>query len=75
MGVPIIRTIVYRGLNWGPLTLGNYHIVMLVPMVILLITMINGSNRSNSDSSAAPEAQKDLVSFRVPYEYHSYFYH
>ena len=25
-GVPIIRTIVYWGLYWGPLVLGNYHI-------------------------------------------------
>ena len=25
MGVPIIRTIVYWGLYWGPLILGNYH--------------------------------------------------
>ena len=25
-GVPIIRTIVYWGLYWGPLILGNYHI-------------------------------------------------
>ena len=26
LGVPIIRTIVYLGLYWGPLILGNYHI-------------------------------------------------
>ena len=26
LGVPIIRTIVYWGLYWGPLILGNYHI-------------------------------------------------
>ena len=26
LGVPIIRTIVFRGLYWGPLILGNYHI-------------------------------------------------
>ena len=25
-GVPIIRTITYWGLYWGPLILGNYHI-------------------------------------------------
>ena len=25
-GVPIIRTIVFGGLYWGPLILGNYHI-------------------------------------------------
>ena len=25
--VPIIKTIVYLGLDWGPLILGNYHIV------------------------------------------------
>ena len=25
MGVHIIRTIVYWGLYWGPLILGNYH--------------------------------------------------
>ena len=26
LGVPIVRTIVYWGLYWGPLILGNYHI-------------------------------------------------
>ena len=26
LGVPMIRTIVYWGLYWGPLILGNYHI-------------------------------------------------
>ena len=26
LGVPIIRTIVFLGLYWGPLILGNYHI-------------------------------------------------
>ena len=26
LGVPIIRIIVYWGLYWGPLILGNYHI-------------------------------------------------
>ena len=26
LGVPIIRTIVYWGLYWGTLILGNYHI-------------------------------------------------
>ena len=25
LGVPIIRSIVYWGLYWGPLILGNYH--------------------------------------------------
>ena len=27
LGVPIIRTIVFWGLYWGPLILGNYHIL------------------------------------------------
>ena len=26
LGVPIIRTIVYWGLYWGTLILGNYHV-------------------------------------------------
>ena len=26
LGVPIIRTIVFGGLYWGPLILGNYHL-------------------------------------------------
>ena len=29
LGVPIIRTIVYWGLYWGPLILGNYHVMYL----------------------------------------------
>ena len=27
-GVPIIRIIIYWGLYWGPLILGNYHILV-----------------------------------------------
>ena len=26
LGVPMIRTLVFWGLYWGPLILGNYHI-------------------------------------------------
>ena len=26
LGVPIIRSIVFWGLYWGPLILGNYHV-------------------------------------------------
>ena len=26
LGVPIIRTVVFCGLYWGPFILGNYHI-------------------------------------------------
>ena len=31
LGAPIIRTIVFWGLYWGPHILGNYHLVNLVP--------------------------------------------
>ena len=27
LGVPIIRIIIYWGLHWGPLILGNYHLI------------------------------------------------
>ena len=33
LGIPIIRTIVYWGLCWGPLILGNYHVSFLVQTV------------------------------------------
>ena len=26
LGVPIIRTVIYLGLYWGPPILGNYHV-------------------------------------------------
>ena len=29
-GVPVIRTIVFWGLCWGPLILGNYHIPLIL---------------------------------------------
>ena len=29
LGVPIIRTIIFWGLYWGPLVLGNYHMLEL----------------------------------------------
>ena len=32
LAVPIVRTVVYWGLNWGPLILGNYH--MPIPLRI-----------------------------------------
>ena len=28
LGVPIIRTIIFWGLYWGPPVLGNYHIII-----------------------------------------------
>ena len=34
MGVHIIRTIVYWGLYWGPLILGNYHIYIYIYIYI-----------------------------------------
>ena len=30
LGVPIIRIIVFWGLYWGPLILGNYHIPIMI---------------------------------------------
>ena len=30
-GGPIMRTIVFWGLDWGPLILGNYHVVTVAP--------------------------------------------
>ena len=30
LGVPIIRTIIFWGLYWGPLILGNYHMLLAV---------------------------------------------
>ena len=33
LGIPIIRTIVFRGLYWGPPILGNYHIISLRPLM------------------------------------------
>ena len=31
LGVPIIRTIIFWGLYWGPIILGNYHFAILRP--------------------------------------------
>ena len=31
LGVPIIRTIVFWGLHWGPPILGNYHVAFSFP--------------------------------------------
>ena len=33
LGVPIIRAIVYWGLYWGPLILGNYYVILYLPLV------------------------------------------
>ena len=35
MGVPIIRTIVFWGLYWGPPSLGNYHVLALLFAVLI----------------------------------------
>ena len=37
LGVPIMRTIVFLGLYWGPLNLGNYHINQLASPFDLII--------------------------------------
>ena len=29
LGVPIVRTIIFWGLYWGPLILGNYHLNLM----------------------------------------------
>ena len=31
LGLPILRIIVFWGLYWGPLILGNYHMVIYSP--------------------------------------------
>ena len=41
LGVPIIRTIVFWGLNWGPLILGNYH--MYIHVCMYMGVLIKGS--------------------------------
>ena len=40
LGAPIIRTIVFWGLYWGPLILGNYHITIITIVTIITITVI-----------------------------------
>ena len=44
MGVPILRIIVFGGLYWDPLTLGNYHIRNIFPDSVLTTSM--SANRS-----------------------------
>ena len=34
LGVPVIRTILFLGLYWGPLIMGNYQILMPKPQAI-----------------------------------------
>ena len=36
LGVPIIRTIVFWGLYWGPPFLGNYHIYIYIYIYIYI---------------------------------------
>ena len=54
LGVPIIRIIVYWGLYWGPLILGNYHI--LEP----ILTSMHFSRKPSSANS--PRAIRSLRS-------------
>ena len=37
LGVPIIRIIVFSGLYWGSLVLGNYHIILLVQPTLICV--------------------------------------
>ena len=37
LGVPIIRTIVYWGLYWGPFILGNYHLYLYMHAELLTL--------------------------------------
>ena len=43
LGVPIIRIIVYWGLYWGPLILGNYHIYVYIYIYTYIFP--NGFNK------------------------------
>ena len=42
LGVPIMRTIVFGGLYWGPPTLGSYHLLYLGR-----VDLIEGSNHAS----------------------------
>ena len=37
LGVPIIRTIVFWGLYWGPLILGNYQVALSEPSAEIFV--------------------------------------
>ena len=42
-GVPIIRAIVFRGLYWDPLTLGNYHLLAVGSVVHVFGSLARGT--------------------------------
>ena len=48
LGVPIIRTIVYWGLYWGPLIVGNYHILSQLWKRVIGLILILGAYASAS---------------------------
>ena len=50
LGVPIIRTIVFWGLHWSPLILGNYHIGVTQRIGILPYNDLEPSEKGVCDA-------------------------
>ena len=46
--VPIIRTVLFWGLYWGTLILGNYHINLIGPQHSLVLTKGNRPQKRDS---------------------------
>ena len=44
LGVPIIRILVYWGLYWGPLILGNYNLGYVVQVLGLMLVNLTGTS-------------------------------
>ena len=61
LGVPIIRTIVFWGLYWGPLILGNYHMFDSRESC-----MCGGRVPSLETAEFVIDGHKDMLSLKPP---------
>ena len=69
LGVPIIRIIVFWGLYWGPLILGNYHIGLCFQVVVLMRFVLTLQLREAASPQEPNERVVDLPNVRALFEY------
>ena len=76
LGIPLIRTIVFWGLNWGTPILGNYHIMMILPppgttalfflkfTVVMLLAPMPATAMTTTTTTAAATATTRVWGFK-----------
>ena len=69
-GVPIIRIVVFWGLYWGPLILGNYHIYFVQESLCMILRKAAFASTVRMDMSFFDKPENQTASILVSLERH-----